>query len=146
VIVKFTIFSFITNRDILKLTLFIYICKVLVTACTSVFLEASTIYRKILKTTLKATWLCIFLHVLQVTNIVNDCSDFLRYSTKGFIVLAAFEVVGVNSSEDFKNKTQNLESEFPLRRSSTSFSMILSLCRCKWQRVYFYDMCMIVCQ
>jgi hypothetical protein len=46
-----------------------------------------------------------------VTNIVNDCRDFLRYSTKRFIVLAAFEVVGVNSSEDFKNTTQNLENK-----------------------------------
>jgi hypothetical protein len=36
-----------------------------------------------------------------VTNAVNDCRDFLRFSTKGFIVLAAFEVVSVNSSENF---------------------------------------------
>ena len=60
---------------------------------------------------LNKNYLCIFLHVLQATHIVNDCRDFLRYSTKGFIVLAAFEVVGVTSSEDFKNKTQNLENK-----------------------------------
>ena len=46
-----------------------------------------------------------------MTNAVNDCRDFLRFSTKGFIVLAAFEVVSVNSSENFKNKTQNLDNK-----------------------------------
>jgi hypothetical protein len=40
-----------------------------------------------------------------------NCRDFLRFSTKGFIVLAAFEVVSVNSSENFKNKTQNLDNK-----------------------------------
>jgi hypothetical protein len=51
------------------------------------------------------------MYVLQVTNAVNDCRDFLRFSTKGFIVLAAFEVVSVNSNENFKNKTQNLDNK-----------------------------------
>lgn len=51
------------------------------------------------------------MYVLQVTNAVNDCRDFLRFSTKGFIVLAAFEVVGVNSNEDFNNKIQNLANK-----------------------------------
>ena len=46
------------------------------------------------------------MYVLQVTNAVNDSRDFLRFSTKGFIVLAAFEVVSVNSNENFKNKTK----------------------------------------
>jgi hypothetical protein len=35
----------------------------------------------------------------------------IRFSTKGCIVLAAFEVVGVNSNENFKNKTQNLDNK-----------------------------------
>jgi hypothetical protein len=51
------------------------------------------------------------MYVLQVTNVVNDCRDFIRFSTKGCIVLAAFEVVGVNSTENFKNKTQNLDNK-----------------------------------
>jgi hypothetical protein len=51
------------------------------------------------------------MYVLLVTNVVNDCRDFIRFSTKGCIVLAAFEVVGVNSNENFKNKTQNLDNK-----------------------------------
>ena len=46
----------------------------------------------------------LIMYVLQVTNVVNDCRDFLRFSTKGSIVLAAFEVVGVIPTKTSRTK------------------------------------------
>jgi hypothetical protein len=46
----------------------------------------------------------LLMYVLQLTNAVNDCRDFLRFSTKGSIVLAAFEVVGVIPTKTSRTK------------------------------------------
>ena len=76
------------------------------------------------------------MYVLQVTNAVNDCRDFLRFSTKGFIVLAAFEVVSVNSNENFKNKTQNLDNKEGKHLAHTRQIIIadwLSLSESSWR-------------
>ena len=76
------------------------------------------------------------MYVLQVTNAVNDCRDFLRFSTKGFIVLAAFEVVSVNSNENFKNKTQNLDNKEEKHLAHTRQIIIadwLSLSESSWR-------------
>ena len=76
------------------------------------------------------------MYVLQVTNAVNDCRDFLWFSTKGFIVLAAFEVVSVNSNENFKNKTQNLDNKEEKHLAHTRQIIIadwLSLSESSWR-------------
>jgi hypothetical protein len=81
------------------------------------------------------------MYVLQVTNAVNDCRDFLRFSTKGFIVLAAFEVVSVNSNENFKNKTQNLDNKEEKHLAHTRQIIIadwLSLSESREQLTRFY--------
>ena len=76
------------------------------------------------------------MYVLQVTNAVNDSRDFLRFSTKGFIVLAAFEVVSVNSNENFKNKTQNQDNKEEKHLAHTRQIIIadwLSLSESSWR-------------
>ncbi len=40
--------------------------------------------------------------LLQVTKATNDCRDFLRFVTKGYIVLAAMKVLDINTISDFK--------------------------------------------
>jgi len=51
---------------------------------------------------------------LQVKDAVNDCREFLRFTTKGYIILAALQVLNIDSIDNIKleDKTKDEQKEF----------------------------------
>lgn len=51
---------------------------------------------------------------LLVKDAVNDCREFLRFTTKGYIVLAALQVLNIDSIDDIKleDQTKDEQNEF----------------------------------
>jgi len=51
---------------------------------------------------------------LQVKDAVNDCREFLRFTTKGYIILAALQVLNIDSIDNIKleDKTKDEQRNF----------------------------------